>query len=146
MIQLFDYVKLVFSKDEKSWSTLNNTDKSRNFFMLNRFMSIKYPVQSNVLSHYRINPEAVSDYWHRTMSSLYGSTPKWIYAKTKKKNDEAKKLDIPSPEMIRWYCERNEMSRKDFNEHIKFFGENFLSELKSMEKVLKSQGLLESKS
>jgi hypothetical protein len=144
MVQLFDYLKLVFSKDDKSWNSLSSTDKSRNFFMLNRFMSIKYPVQAGALSHYRINLESVSDYWHRTMSSLYTSSPNWIYAKTKKKNDDAKKLDLPSPEMIKWHCERNEMSRRDFDEHVKFFGESFLSELRSMEKILKSQGLLDS--
>ena len=143
MIQLFDYIKIVFSRDEKSWKSLKNTDKSRNFFMLNRFMSIKYPVQANMLSHYKINPEAVSDYWHRSMSSLHTSTPNWIYAKTIKKKDVEKKLDLPSPEMIRWYCERNEMSRRDFNENVKFLGEDFLSEIRKLEKILKSQGALD---
>jgi hypothetical protein len=142
MIQLFDYVKIVFSKNEKSWKELKDTDKSRNFFMLNRFMCIKYPVQANMLSHYRIDPVAVSDYWHRTMSSLFNTAPNWIYAKTKKKNEEAKKLDLPSPEMIRWYCDKNEMSKKDFDQNVKFFGDDFIKELKSLEKLLKSQGVL----
>lgn len=146
MIQLFDYIKLVFSKDEKSWKALKNTDKSRNFFMLNRFMSIQFPVQSSFLSHYKIDPVAVSDYWHRTMSSKFSTTPKWIYAKTKKKADKEKELNLPSNEMIRWYCERNEISRRDFDENVKFFGDNFLSEIRSLEKVLKSQGALETKS
>ena len=142
MIQLFDYIKLIFSKDEKSWNSLKFTDKSKNFFMLNRFMSIKYPIQANFLSHYRINPESVSDYWHRNMASLHSNTPKWIYAKTKKKNEETKKMNFPSPEMIRWYCEKNEMSRRDFNENVTFFGEKFLDEIRNLEKILKSQGAL----
>jgi hypothetical protein len=142
MIQLFDYIKLVFSRDEKSWKSLKNTDKSRNFFMLNRFMSIKYPVQANMLSHYKINPEAVSDYWHRNMSSLHSGTPTWIYAKTVKKKDVEKKLDLPSPEMIKWYCDQNEISRRDFDENVKFFGDNFLSDIRSLEKILKSQNAL----
>ena len=146
MIQLFDYIKLVFSKDEKSWNSLKNTDKSRNFFMLNRFMSIKYPIQANMLSHYKINPEAVSDYWHRNMSSLHSGSPSWIYAKTIKKKDVEKKLDLPSNEMIKWHCERNEMTRRDFDESVKLFGEEFLKELRSLEKILKSQGALETKS
>jgi hypothetical protein len=144
MIQLFDYVKLVFSKDEKSWKELKNTDKSRNFFMLNRFMSIKYPVQANMLSHYKISPEGVSDYWHRSMSSLHSGSPSWIYAKTVKKKDIEKKLDLPSGEMIKWYCDRNEISRRDFDENVKFFGEDFLSEIRNLEKILKSQGALDS--
>lgn len=144
MIQLFDYIKIVFSKDEKAWKELKDTDKARNFFMLNRFMSIQYPVQASYLSHYKIDPVAVSDYWHRTMGQKFTYTPKWIYAKTVKKKDQEKKLDLPSNEMIKWYCEKNEISRKEFDQNVKFFGENFVNELKSFEKILKSQGLLSS--
>lgn len=145
MIQLFDYVALVFSRNEKEWEKLKNIDKSRNFFMLNRFMAIQFPTQANLLSHYKIDPEAVSNYWHRAMSSKFNSTPTWIYAKTKKKTEEAKKLDLPSNEMIRWYCEKNEMSRREFNENVSFFSEDFLSDIRSLEKILKSQGVLDLK-
>jgi hypothetical protein len=34
------------------------------------------------------------------------------------------------------------MSRKDFDQNIKFFGETFLSEIRATEKILKSQGIL----
>jgi hypothetical protein len=142
MIQLFDYIALVFSKKEKEWKALRTIDKTRNFFMLNRFMSIQYPVQANMLSHLKINPEAVTDYyWHLEMSDKYNSTPKWVYAKTIKKTDKAKKLDLPSEEMIKWYCEKNEMSRKDFHESVDVLKEDFLGEIRSLEKILKSQGI-----
>ncbi len=142
MIQLFDYMKLVFSKNEKEWKELKDTDKARNFFMLNRFMSIQYPFQAAYLSHYKIDPVAVSDYWHKTMSSRYSSAPGWIYAKTVKKKDQEKKLDLPSTEMMRWYCEKHEISRKEFDQHVQYFGDAFLKEVKDLEKILKSQGLL----
>ena len=144
MIQLFDYVGLVFSKNEKSWKELKDTDKARNFFMLNRFMSIQFPVQVSFLSHYKIDPVAVSDYWHRSLSQKFTSTPKWIYAKTVKKKDQDKKLNLPSNEMIKWYCERNEISKSEFEQHVIFFGESFLEEIRSLEKILKSQGVLTS--
>lgn len=142
MIQLFDYVKLIFSKNEKEWKDLKDTDKSKNFFMLNRFMAIQFPVQASYLCHYKINPVSVSDYWHRSLSSRFTSTPKWIYAKTVKKKDQEKSLDLPSSEIVKWYCEKNEMSRKDFDWHVKFFGEKFTKELRDLEKILKSQGVL----
>lgn len=142
MIQLFDYVKLVFSRNEKAWEDLKNTDKSRNFFMLNRFMSIKYPVQAFFLSHYKIDPTAVSDYWHRTMSNLHGSTPKWIYAKTVKRKDKEKNDKLPSQEMIRWYCEKNEFSRKEFDQLVNFHGASFVKEVMDLEKILKKQGVI----
>lgn len=142
MIPLFDYVKLVFSSDDKAWKEIKSIEKSRNFFMLNRFMSIKFPIQASALSHYKIDAPAVSDYWHRTMSNLFKTTPPWIYAKTKKKDEEKKKLDLPSNEMIIWYCSKHEMSSREFHENVSFFGEAFIKEVKSLEKVLKSQGVL----
>jgi hypothetical protein len=142
MIQLFDYIGLVFSDKNKEWKKLKNTDKARNFFMLNRFMSIKFPVQASLLSHYKIDPISVSNYWHRTMSSNFTTIPHWIYAKTKKKSVENKKVELPSIEMIKWYCAKNEMSRKDFDENVKFFNDDFLKEIKALEKTLKSQGVI----
>lgn len=142
MIALFDYIKLVFTRNEKSWKELSEMDKSRNFFMLQRFMAIKHPVQANALSLLRINPSAVADYWHRSMRTQYTSVPTWVYAKTVKKNEEAKKLDLPSDAMIQWYCNKNEISKRDFMESVKFFGNDFLKEIKSLEKILKSQGVL----
>jgi hypothetical protein len=78
------------------------------------------------------------------MSALHSGSPSWIYAKTVKKKDIEKKLDLPSNEVIRWYCDRNEISRRDFDENVKFFGESFLGEVRSLEKILKSQGALDS--
>lgn len=144
MIALFDYMKLIFSRDEKKWKELSDMDKSRNFFMMNRFLSIHYPVQAHALSLLRINPSAAADYWHRSMSTMHTTVPGWIYAKTKKKDEQEKKMELPSESMIQWYCLKNEMSRKDFMEHVKFFGEGFLKEIRSLEKILKSQGVISS--
>lgn len=142
MIQLFDYVKLVFSRNEKTWSEVSDLDKSRNFFMLSRFMSIQEPIRAFYLNHYRIDAVAASDYWHRIMSTKYTKTPNWIYAKTIKRKDVEKKIDLPSDEMIRWWCERNEISRSEFDQNVAFFKDSFLSEVKALEKILKSQNIL----
>ena len=144
MLQLFDYVKLVFSRKKKDWEEVKDTDKSRNFFMLNRFMSIQFPIQASHLCHYKINPVEVSNHWHRTVSGKFTSVPGWVYAKTVKKKDVSKKIDYPSEEMINWYCAKNELSRKDFDQHANFFKEDFLNDIKKLEKTLKSQGLLSS--
>ena len=142
MVELFDYVGMVFSRNEKKWEELSVLDKSRNFFMLNRFLSINYPIQVSYLSHYKIDSVSVSDYWHRTLSKQFSGTPKWIYAKTVKKTEVEKKLNLPSKEMINWYCRKNEMTISDFNQHVNFFGESFIDEIKSLEKILKSQGVI----
>ena len=88
MIPLFDYTKLMFTANEKQWKSVTDVDKSRNFFMMNRFLSIKYPIQVAVLSHIRINSVAASNYWHSNLVNLYKAVPSWMYAKTKKKEKE----------------------------------------------------------
>lgn len=142
MIQLFDYTKLMFTANEKRWKELKDTDKNRNFFMMNRFLSIKYPVQVSLLSHFRINSAAVSDYWHSVLTKLYKTQPSWIFAKTKKKATEDKKKNLPSEAMIKWWCQKHEISRRDFDDSVNFFGDSFLDEVRDLEKVLKTQGLL----
>jgi hypothetical protein len=144
MVQLFDFVKLAFTADEEQWSELNDPDKSRNFFMMNRFLSIKYPVQVAVLSHMKIDAPSTMDYWHTTLRKLYKSVPSWIYAKTKKKSTEDKKKNMPSDQMVAWYCQHEEISTKEYMTSVKMFGEPFLSEIRELEKTLKSQGLLKS--
>lgn len=141
MIALFDFIKLVFTRNPE-WEKLSDMDKNRNFFMTNRYMAIKFPVQAHFLSHYRISTSAVMDYWHRSLSAQHSSVPSWIYAKTKKREDKEQKRYIPSEEVITWYCQRNEMSRRDFNTEVEYIGEIFLDEIKSLEKVLKSQGVI----
>jgi hypothetical protein len=143
MVQLFDYVKILFTGKEQEWNDLKNTDKSRNFFMSNRFLSIKYPVQVSLLSHIKISPPAVADYWHLTLKKLYKTVPTWIYAKVKK-GDKEKKQQYPSEEMIKWFCSKEEMSRNEFDTHVKFFRDEFLDEILSLEKTLKSQGYFKS--
>lgn len=142
MIALFDYTKLIFTANEKKWKEVTSVDKNRNFFMTNRFLSIKYPVQVSFLSHIKINGSAVSDYWHSTLTKLYNSQPNWIFAKTKKKSVEDKKKNLPSEAMIKWYCQKNEMSRREYDDTVNFFGEDFLNEIRDLEKILKSQGIL----
>lgn len=141
-IQLFDYIEILFSRDEKKWNEMTDMDKSRNFFMTTRFMSIKYPIQAATLSPLKIDMPAASNYWHKTMSQLHGSVPTWIYAKTVKKDTAEKKLNLPSDEMIKWYCAKNELSEREFMQHVEFFKDEFIKDIKKLEKILKSQGVI----
>lgn len=142
MVELFDFVKLTFTASEAQWADLNTTDKSRNFFMMNRFLSIKYPVQVSYLSHMKIDAPSTMDYWHQNLKKLYKSVPTWVYAKTKKKSVEDKKKNMPSPQMVKWYCQQEEISSKDYMTSVKMFGDTFLNEIRDLEKLLRSQGVL----
>jgi hypothetical protein len=97
-MQLFDIVKLIFSNKESEWKTVGRNDKSKNFFMINRIMSINFPIQANQFNKLKVTPSPVVDWWHETLSPRFTRTPQWVFTKTKKsgnseKSDEKKNLE-----------------------------------------------------
>ena len=59
-MELFDIVKTIF-KSDKDWKNVGRNDKVRNFFMINRIMSIQFPTQANQFNHTKILPRPVVD-------------------------------------------------------------------------------------
>ena len=84
-MELFDIVKNIFSKNQRSWDSVGKNDKVRNFFMINRIMSIQFPVQANQFNKMRVNPHFVVDWWRNTLSNRFSKPPSWIYTKTVKR-------------------------------------------------------------
>ena len=48
-MKLFDYIKILFGTDAQ-WNKLKSYDKSKNSFMTNRFLSIRYPQQASMFN------------------------------------------------------------------------------------------------
>ena len=48
-MQLFDLVRVMFTNPKK-YSDIKNSDKAKNHFMIQRFMSINYPAQAQQLN------------------------------------------------------------------------------------------------
>jgi len=94
---LFDFIKLVFNRNAK-WESVRTPDKNKFFFIMNRIMSIMYPVQANMFNHTRISKSDVVDYWHYNLGKIYTSTPQWVWPKTAKntKKTAAKRRKNPS--------------------------------------------------
>ena len=133
--KLFDFIDILFT-DKKTFNKLKSYEKARHFFMLNRFMSIQYPVQSNFLQHLKINPVEVVNYWQTTMNKLYTRVPNWMYVKTKKQKNNNKKYYIDE-EIIKEYCKKFNYSKRQVEDAMKFFPEKMYKELKQFEKLLK---------
>ena len=97
-MQLFDIIKLIFNNKQKEWKSVGKIDKSRNFFMINRIMSIQFPVQANQFNKLKVVPAPVVDWWHDTLSARFSKPPIWLYTKTKKsdttKTEEAKTSEL----------------------------------------------------
>ena len=81
-MKLFDYIKVLFGRDQQ-WNKLKGYDKSKNSFMTNRFMSIKFPIQANMFNTLKIDPVGQAESW-RLISSKFNRVPGFIYTKVKK--------------------------------------------------------------
>jgi hypothetical protein len=134
-MELKDFIKAVFERPDE-FKEISGSEKARNFFMLQRFMSINFPTQAQAFNHIRIPQSQVVDYWHDSLRKIYTKTPQWVYTKTKK-SDKAKKIEMPSEEAISYYLERTKMSRRDLSEAIKIMGDSVLDPIRKIEAILK---------
>jgi len=123
-MELFDIVKNIFVRDNKKWESISKVDKNRNFFMINRIMSIQYPVQANIFNKMRVTPFRVIDWWQSNLSIKYGKSPKWIFTSTNKKNNKSDKKsttikDYQEAENL--ICSKFNISSRDLEQIKKFY-------------------------
>ena len=133
-MDLFPFIDTMFAKPAE-FDKIRMYERGKHFFMINRFSSIKYPVQASYFNHIKIHPGQAVSFWKDNLGKMYNRTPKWMYVKTKKAKEEKKKLVI-SEEALRKYCEIHKVSRRDLEEGIVLLGEEFEKELKQFESLL----------
>jgi hypothetical protein len=124
-MQLFDIVKLIFSNKKNEWKSVGKNDKSRNFFMINRIMSIQFPVQANQFNKLKVVPGPVVDWWHDTLSSRFSKPPVWLYTKTKKSEStktEETKISEAAESFIR---DKYKMSKRDLETLRSFYPQKY---------------------
>lgn len=138
-MELFDVIKTIFKK-KKDWEEVGKNDKVRNFFMINRIMSIQWPVQANQFNHTKVSPAPVVDWWHGTMSNYYSKSPSWIFTKTKKKEGkETKKIDFSEYEEAEAFVmKRFEVSKREISDLKKFYPQKYESWIKEVASQIKS--------
>ena len=130
-MKLFDFIKVLFGRDLQ-WEKLKGYDKSKNSFMVNRFMSIKFPMQANMFNALKIDPVGQAEAW-RIVASKFNRVPGFIYTKTK----ASKKIKpwVPESKALEFYLKINEIGERDFKEAMK----HHPSEIKNAIKVLEKQ-------
>ena len=122
-MQLFDVIKLIFNNKPNEWKSVGKIDKSRNFFMINRIMSIQFPIQANQFNKLKIVPAPVVDWWHDTLSSRFSKPPTWLYTKTKK-NESIKEEEVKSSEYVESFIrDKYRISKRDIETIKRFYPE-----------------------
>ena len=116
-MKLFDYIKVLFGKDEQ-WDKVTNYDKSKNSFMTNRFMGIKFPVQANLFNTLKIDPAGQAEAW-RLVSSKFNRVPGFIYTKVQKSAKQKTKEWNPHPKALELYMKFNEIGEREYKEALK---------------------------
>jgi len=115
-MKLFDYIKVMFSSTEK-WNKLKAYDKVKNSFMVNRFMSIKFPMQANLFNVLKTDPMGAAESW-RMVASKFNRVPGWIYTRVRKIKKE-KKWE-PTKEALDFYLKINEIGKREYEEAFKY--------------------------
>jgi len=138
-MELFDIVKALFSRDE--YKNVTDSEKKKHFFMIQRFMSIKYPLQAYTFGcSLEVNPVAVVDLWHMMiMRGLPTRVPEWIYTKANKSADKkAETVDkiFTDKELTLAYCRRNEIGITEFNMLIDFYPSELKNELTTLKQYV----------
>ncbi len=135
-MELFDFVKAIFTYSKSKFGEIPDNIKKRHFFMTQRIISINFPEQTNSFNLLNIDQVSVMNFWNMVMSRKYSGTPKWAfdYSKTVKTATEAKKKEIKhSAEIIKLYKEKYELDEKQYNEIVNFFPDDLSAELKIIE-------------
>lgn len=134
-MELFDVIDCMF-QNHSAWSEVTNYDKKKHYFMINRILSIKFPVQANTLQHLRINQVAVVDFWFYFISSQFNRKPSWLYTKTSKKKDTKKTKKVITEDMIKTFSARFGYEVKTVKAAIEYLGEDIIKEIKEFDKLL----------
>ncbi len=131
-MELFDFVKTIFS-NPKEYEKLKNSEKSKHFFMVNRFFSIKYPTTAQSLNRNGITPWAVMDLW-QLVAIRFQKVPGWIYTKTKRLTKE--KTWSPNLEVSKIWMERTGLGERELNLAIKFNPDEMKKSFSLLEKQI----------
>lgn len=135
-MELFDTIAVMFEAPQR-WGEVTNYDKKKHYFMINRIMSIQYPVHANMVQNLKTNQIAVVDFWFRFVSKQFKRKPQWLFTSAKKKTSTAKKKDSVTDEMIKNFADRLGYEIKDVRKAIEYFGDGILVEVKEIDKILK---------
>lgn len=116
-MKLFDYINVIFSANNAKWEEISELDMARNAFMLNRLMSIKFPIQAQMLNIMKISPVGQAQTW-RNIAKQFKRTPGFIYTKTKNmSSDKTKKLN---EDAVTMYMKFNEIGETEFKDAYRF--------------------------
>lgn len=137
--EFFEILKSVFN-DKQSFEDYSDLTLSRNSFMINRLMSIQYPLQANVLNILHINSADIVKSWNSFIPQQY-KYPTFLYTKGSQKAqaEKTKKLNMPKKNDIIDFCLAYNIEYKAVMDAIKFYKEEMIEEINEFLKIKEQQ-------
>jgi hypothetical protein len=138
----FDIIKILLSGSKEQWDNIPKYDKEKNFFIINKTLSIRLPQIANFFNITSIPKDVVLDCLFHQLNNKMGRDINWIYTKTKKQDDKSSKiieLKKYSKEEIDAYCRYYNCSIRDFNDALNLFPKDVDSEIQNVNKIYNSK-------
>ena len=132
-MELFDIINSFTNEEE--WKKVTNAEKSRNLFMINRILSIKYPLQAQAFNLTKIDPIQTVNWWKEMIGKNYTKPPGFIYTPTGKKEKKILKKPIP-PEVYEFLRERFEVCNRDLDYLLEFYPLEFQKYCQSIKEMI----------
>lgn len=132
---LFEVIGSIFT-DKNKFEEYSNLTLDRNAFMVNRMMSIQYPLQANALNVISSNSADIVKSWSVFIPQQY-RVPSFIYTKGSKKaqEDKNKKAQMPKKSDIIDYCLTYNISYKTVKEALTFYRDEMIAEINEFLKI-----------
>ncbi len=128
MAELIDVFKALVHKAE--WSKITDEDKNKNFFIINRYMSKKYPDKAQLLNLKTIDKVSALDLWYYFM--LDEPYPNWFWSK----GDKSDRTEIPEKD-YKLLLQRLHIGKDDLDYLIQHHYDFVKSELKHFKEIEK---------
>ena len=79
--------------------------------MINRFISIGYPIEANKFNNVNCNKARTLDYWNIILTNKHSKAPNWVFTSANK--SEAAKTKF-SKEIVNYYLKKYRITQEDF--------------------------------
>ena len=135
-MELFTLVKHIFSNKPDDWDKISRNDKAKNFFMVNRFMAIQFPVQAQYVNRNGIDGASIVDMW-KIVGSKFTKVPGWIFTKTKNSasNKKAESTKEYPKHLVDLYLSVNKIGMDDYKLLLKNHPNEMENHFERLEKI-----------
>lgn len=111
-IDLFQFFRVFFSKNDNEWNALTDKAKMTHAFMLNRFLSIKHPEYIQFLN--KKHSVHIIDALHNAFKH-HGKSPGWMYTKAAMVKTQQELLDKYPKILIHQFVKSHNIEAKAFS-------------------------------